>query len=107
MSDNDVLEARDSFVCDVGGRPYTVIAGVTRITSGHELNKHYPQHFRPVAEGLTYELEQATDNPEEVRNRPIANAEGTGAGQVRPGVVKPGPPPSGAGRTAAKTTTTK
>lgn len=72
MSDykaGQVLEATEGFVCEINGERYIVNAGMTRIDASHELAAHYPQHFRPVEEGLSYQVEAATANPGETRDR--------------------------------------
>lgn len=64
-----VLEAKEGFVCDINGERYIVNEKMTRIDSSHPLNQHYPQHFQPVADHLTYNVEAATAEPGEQRDR--------------------------------------
>ncbi len=87
--DNAVLEAKESFVTDINGDIYHVVAGATRLRADHVLNKRYPQHFRPIEEGLTYGLEDASAAPGEVRNRQVGGSQAS-----QPGSSDPPEPPA-------------
>lgn len=71
---NQVLEAIEGFATEdpVTRTPVIVQAGSTRIAADHWLARTYPQHFQPVDEHLTYEIEEATDEPGRRRTRPHA-----------------------------------
>lgn len=58
-SPNQVLEATESFVCELDGERFFVQARTTRIAADHKLAKAHPRYFRPVESGLAY-AEDAT-----------------------------------------------
>lgn len=68
-SPNQILEATQTFITQIangrgGTDEYPVYAGRTRVTASHILARMYPQHFRPVEEGLSYgAIEEMTDEP--------------------------------------------
>lgn len=46
-----------------GGTRVVVRKGVTRVRAGHPLLKNYPQLFKPVTEGVRFEVETAKAEP--------------------------------------------
>jgi hypothetical protein len=56
------LVATKSFCCAVNGHEYSVIAGVTRVESGHELLADYSLFFAPAG-APALEIEDATAEP--------------------------------------------
>lgn len=65
-----ILEATESFVCEIDGQRYTVIAGITRIAAGTKLAQIHARNFKPIESGLSFpEDETATANPGEHRSR--------------------------------------
>lgn len=66
---NQILEASESFVCEIKGERFMVNAGTTRVASGHALADAYPERFRPVEDGLSFGVEEATNEPGRPRAR--------------------------------------
>jgi hypothetical protein len=73
MSTNpsQIMEATETFICEVNGERLWLYAHESRVASSHEVVRMHPTRFRPVEEGLAYEDEMATDNPGERRSRPV------------------------------------
>lgn len=61
---NQVLEATESFVCEIDGERFVVHARLTRIAASHKLAKAHPTRFQPVDQDLAYaEDATTTDEP--------------------------------------------
>lgn len=66
-----VMEATESFVCDIDEERFFVHANQTRVAAEHPLVKRFPEHFRPLdGSDLTYQVEEATAEPGR-RSRPM------------------------------------
>jgi hypothetical protein len=57
------MEAIEGFVTDINGERYIVQRGRTRVASSHPLVERYPHMFQAVADNLTFQTEDATDDP--------------------------------------------
>lgn len=67
-----VLQAKESFHCELDGQRYAVMAGQTRVSADHVLALNYPEWFEDL--NLSFpEDEMATDNPGEARRRPMSS----------------------------------
>ena len=58
---------RNSFAAKVDGVDATFIAGKTIVREGHDILRRFGENFEPLR--VTYDIEQATDEPGELRNR--------------------------------------
>ena len=56
-----ILEATETFVCEIDGERFVVHANLTRIAASHKLAKAHPTHFRPVEDGLSYAEDATTE----------------------------------------------
>ena len=67
-SSRAVMEATESFHCEINGQRFTVMAGETRVAADDELVLAYPDKFKAL--GISFpEDEQATNAPGESRTR--------------------------------------
>lgn len=46
-----------------------MVRGKDRVAAGHELVQKHPIYFKPISADMTYDIEEATDNPGEQRAR--------------------------------------
>jgi hypothetical protein len=73
-SGGEVYVARDSGVAEIKGVPYSFTKGITRVRAGHPLTKiaGFENIFEPVDGHVHYDIEQATDAPDETRDVHLA-----------------------------------
>jgi hypothetical protein len=60
---SDVLIATNSFSCDLEGIPTSVTEGVTRVRANHPLAIQNPEYFKPVDEGVHFDVEETVAAP--------------------------------------------
>lgn len=68
-SPTQILQASESFVCELDGERIFVNEGVTRVAANSAVAKAYPNRFRPIELSFP-EDEAATAAPGERRVRP-------------------------------------
>ena len=66
---SDVLIASKSFSCDLEGIPTSVTEGVTRVRANHPLAVQNPEYFKPVDEGVHFDVEETVAVPGEKRTQ--------------------------------------
>lgn len=73
MSNNPsaILEATETFVCDLNGERVAVHHGLTRVSASSDIAKAYPARFRPIEDSLSFSEETADANPGEHRTRSV------------------------------------
>lgn len=104
---SEILEATESFVCELGGERMFVNAGTTRIAASHQLAKSFPDRFRPIENGLSFQDETATATPGEKRSRavpsePAETSSGASEPEAKPETTEEPLRPAGAAKGASK-----
>jgi hypothetical protein len=66
MSDG-VFVATESFSTEIDGESIVVQRDKTRVREGHPILKACPDYFKPLEDGITFEVERATAAPGEKR----------------------------------------
>lgn len=69
MTNRDVFVATETGVTELKGVPFSFERGVTRVRAGHPLLKACPNCFALEEDTVTYEVEQATAAPGELRGQ--------------------------------------
>jgi hypothetical protein len=104
---SEILEATESFVTEINGERLFVNTGTTRIAASHALAKTFPDRFRPVENGLSFQEETATAGPDEKRARttpsePAAVAPEAAEPEAKPETTEEPLRPTGTAKGASK-----